>query len=46
MSISEWAEKLDIDSHVIRQRLKYGWSVEKTLETPLDKSHSRRKKKS
>ena len=38
----EWGDRLGISEYVIRQRLRKGWSVEKTLETPIDKSKSRR----
>lgn len=31
----EWAEELNIDPKTLRQRLYRGWSVEKTLTTPL-----------
>lgn len=41
-SVNEWAKYLGIDRHVIYQRIKKGWSVEKVLETPLDKSHGNR----
>ncbi len=33
--ISEWAEELDVNSRTISSRLNRGWSVEKTLATPV-----------
>lgn len=36
-STPEWAEIVKIDRHIIRQRIKAGWSVERTLETPVRK---------
>ena len=42
MTIQEWADKLGLSYQVISNRLKKGWSVEQTLETPLDKTHSSR----
>ena len=41
MSPREWGDHLGISEYVIRQRLKKGWSVEKTLETPLQVDHRR-----
>lgn len=39
--VSEWAKYLGIDSGILYARLKRGWTVEKTLETPVgaDKWH-------
>ena len=31
----QWAEKLGLDHRVLHLRLKAGWSIEKTLTTPL-----------
>ena len=42
-SIAEWARELGVSDSVIRHRLsKLGWSVEKTLTTPLQKSYRKR----
>lgn len=35
ISVTEWAEKLGIGRQVINMRLKAGWSLEETFETPL-----------
>lgn len=40
MSLAEWAERLNISYFVLYNRLSKGWSVEKTLETPVDKRKS------
>src|SRR5262245_53943702 len=32
--VTEWAEQLGLPSYLILTRLKYGWSVERTLSTP------------
>jgi hypothetical protein len=37
MTIKEWSKHLNIKEKTIRKRLESGWSVEKTLETPVDK---------
>lgn len=34
MSVSQWAEHLKVDRGVLFDRLRSGWSVEKTLTTP------------
>lgn len=42
-SIAEWARELGVSDSVIRQRLsKLGWSVEKTLSTPLLRDFKKR----
>ena len=40
-TVSEWARYLGIDSKILYTRLKRGWTIEKTLETPVgtDKWH-------
>lgn len=35
MIVAEWAEKLGVKSRLLRVRLNRGWSVEKTLLTPV-----------
>ncbi len=35
--ISEWSEETGINANTIRSRLKAGWSIEKTLTTPVRK---------
>ena len=37
LTIAEWAEIMDVDRGVIEQRLMRGWSVKKTLTTPIQK---------
>lgn len=34
LTIAEWAEKTGLHKSAILARLKYGWSIEKTLTTP------------
>lgn len=34
LSRQDWAERLGVDSNSIRDRLRRGWTVEKTLSTP------------
>lgn len=34
-TISTWSEELCLSRQVIERRLKLGWSIEKTLETPI-----------
>lgn len=34
-TVAQWEEKLGIDSRALYQRLKLGWSVDKTIETPV-----------
>lgn len=34
-TVSEWARYLGIDSKILYTRLKRGWTIEKTLETPV-----------
>jgi hypothetical protein len=40
LSMIEWAERLGMSYHLIRNRLKCGWGVEETMETP---PHGKRK---
>lgn len=35
LCVVEWAERLGVSTSVIHRRLKHGWSVERTLTTPL-----------
>ena len=35
LCVAGWAEKLGLNHDTIRKRLRYGWSVEKTLSTPI-----------
>ena len=38
-TIAEWADKLGIDWHTIRNRVdRYGWTIEKALTTPVKSS--------
>lgn len=37
-----WGKELGIDYHILIRRLQRGWSVEKTLETPVNTDYSRR----
>lgn len=39
----EWSEESGMPEHIIRWRLKHGWSVEKALTTPVGKYEKRRK---
>lgn len=41
---TEWANQLNISPHIIWNRLKSGWSVEETLETPKLNSPSARQR--
>ena len=42
-SIAEWARELGVSDSLIRQRLlKLGWSVERTLTTPVVKAYKKR----
>ncbi len=34
LTIAEWSIKLNIDRNLIKNRLKYGWPIEKALTTP------------
>lgn len=40
MTIKEWSEHLGLREATIRKRLYSGWSIERTLETPLDRTKS------
>lgn len=35
LRVSEWAQRTGISGHTLRHRLAIGWSVERTLTTPL-----------
>lgn len=35
MNISQWAEYLGISGHVIHSRIRRGWTIERSLSTPL-----------
>lgn len=37
MTVSEWAEYLGINTQTLFTRLKRGWSIERTLTTPIRK---------
>jgi hypothetical protein len=41
-TMSEWAERLDCTKHIILKRLRRGWSVERTLETPSLRTGNRK----
>lgn len=34
LTLSQWAEKLGLSYFTLKQRLSYGWSIQRTLETP------------
>jgi len=34
--LATWAEELGFNYYVVRSRLRYGWSVERAFETPVD----------
>lgn len=36
LCIAEWAEKLNLNQTTIRSRIRYGWTVERTLSTPIN----------
>lgn len=40
LTLPEWAEKIGVRPYVIRLRLKRGWTVEKSLSTPLLNPHA------
>lgn len=42
MTAAQWSDELGFQRHVIYNRLRYGWSVERTLTTPID-TRKRRK---
>ena len=35
MTLAQWAERIGIKYHTLHGRLRRGWSVERTLTTPL-----------
>lgn len=41
--LSDWARELGVSVNVLGARLQKGWSVERSLTTPLDLSHSQRR---
>lgn len=45
MTVTEWAEKLKLNRHLVYDRLERGWSVERSLTTPLVMVKGRRKRK-
>lgn len=44
-TISQWAEEYGLQYFQLQSRLKYGWSFEKALTTPIDKIRSERRKR-
>ncbi len=42
LAISEWAERMGVDPVVLRNRKRYGWSVAKILDTPVQKYRKRK----
>lgn len=42
--MGKWAEQFGLRYHVLSSRLRYGWSIERALETPLDSKRSLRRK--
>ena len=34
MTMPQWAKKLGVERHVIKNRIRYGWPIEKILTTP------------
>lgn len=45
LTISQWARKLNIDRATLNNRLKKGWSIEKSLTTPVNSFYKRNYKK-
>ncbi len=45
MNLEQWAQRLGIESFTLGKRLRKGWSVKKTLTTPLKIIRSRRRSK-
>jgi hypothetical protein len=43
LTIAEWAKELGCDPRTIRQRLKYGWPVERALGEPVNEAMRERK---
>lgn len=43
--MGKWAKQFGLRYHVLSARLRYGWSVEKALETPLDIQRSLKRRK-
>ena len=33
----QWCDKLGFDSHILKNRLKRGWTVERAFNTPIEK---------
>lgn len=42
-TMSEWSDELGMPYHVIRNRIKRGWTVQRTLNTPPEKHNKRNK---
>jgi len=40
MSLTNWARELRVRPHVLRARLKLGWSIDKVLGTPKEERHA------
>lgn len=38
LTVAQWAKRLGTSYDVLRSRLRYGWSIEKVLETPVKKN--------
>jgi len=38
LTATQWAKKFNLPQYLIYHRLQYGWSTEKTLETPIGKN--------
>ena len=43
--MGKWAEQFGLRYHVLSSRLRYGWSIERALETPLDIKRSLKRKR-
>lgn len=43
--LDDWAEEIGLTRSTLEQRIAKGWSVEKALTTPLDKSKSHKRKR-
>lgn len=44
-TVAEWAEKMAVGRNLILERLKMGWSIEKTLSTPITTKNWSKSKK-
>lgn len=38
MNVTQWADHLGVSSHLIHARLKLGWTIQRTLSTPVRRS--------